>query len=719
MYALQNLKDVVTELPRGGWLVQTSAGYIQVGAPPETIKDTMLLPESVPQIFVMPVRLFSPDKGISLAELEFPIYYNFFLKQRKTTIVATEEQARRLKRVLQESVFGPERMDLSADAPDERTVLPDLRPEMEHYRSFTFDDLFTIVPLSGGACRIGAVEIRLDENGRFHFTDGGRELAGVPGSIEYRPRFDIGERLKVPYRPPLFAVTCLGPSHGFDPEDNTSGFIIWLNHRGIMVDPPVNSTEWLQDSNVNPKLIDSVIVTHCHADHDAGTFQKLLEETKVTIYTTRTIMESFLRKYSAMVDEPVDYLRRLFEFSPAAIGQPFFIHGAEFTAFYSLHSIPTIGFKMRFQDRSFVYSSDHQGDPRIHRELFQKGVLSPERYAQLCSFPWESEVIYHEAGIPPLHTTITYFASLPKKTQKRIHIYHIARKAFPAGTKLNLCRFGMEHTVNLPVAAPPFEKTYEVLSLLRHLDFLHSFTLQKAQEFMAAIEEENFKKGRYIIRKGSRGEKFYIIYSGHVAVFLEGLEQKKIYGEFEYFGEVALMTDQPTSADVIADTDVIVYSMTKDKFLNFIAGTEFEETLQRLVKNRDRESWNLLSGSRVFGRLTSYQKTWLESALATVTRDGPGVLAESGRPMEKMYIIREGDVEVAANGRRVATLGRGDFVGALDNLDRETGWPYRFTHRGPVALFQLSREDAAVFARSNPGLIMKFTFEELLKKRVR
>ncbi len=707
MYALQSLKDVVTELPRGGWLVQTSSGYIQVGAPPETIKDTMLLPASVPQIFVLPVRLFNPEKGISLSELEFPIYYNYFLKQRRTTIVATDEQARRLVRVLQESVFGPEQMDLAADAPDERTMLPDLRPEMEHYRSFGFDDLFTIVTMKDNACRIGAVEIRQDENGRFTFTDNGRPLGEVPGFIEYTPRFDIGRRLKAPYRPPLFAVTCLGPSHGFDPEDNTSGFIIWLNHRGIMVDPPVNSTEWLRDSNVNPKLIDSVIVTHCHADHDAGTFQKLMEEGKVTIYTTRTVMESFLRKYSALADEPVDYLRRLFDFSPVAIGQPFFIHGAEFTAFYSLHSIPTIGFKLRF----------HQGDPRVHGDLFAKGVLAPERYAQLSSFPWESEVIYHEAGIPPLHTTIDYFASLPKAVQKRIHIYHIAKQAFPSGTRLNLCKFGMEHTVNLPVAAPPFEKTYEVLSLLRHLDFLHSFTLQKAQEFMAAIEEENFKKGRFIIRKGSRGEKFYIIYSGHVAVFLEGLEQKKIYGEFEYFGEVALITDQPTAADVVADTDVIVYSMTKDKFLNFIAGTEFEETLARLVKNRDRESWNILSGSRVFGRLTSYQKTWIESALTPVAFSGQGVLAEAGRPMERMYIIREGEITVSRNGRPLAVLGRGDFVGALDNLDREAGWPYRFSHKLDVSLFQLSREDVSAFARSNPGLIMKFTFDQLLRDR--
>ena len=57
MLALKELKETVTELPRGGYLVQTSAGYFQLGAPPETIKDTMLLPDSVPQVFILPRRL--------------------------------------------------------------------------------------------------------------------------------------------------------------------------------------------------------------------------------------------------------------------------------------------------------------------------------------------------------------------------------------------------------------------------------------------------------------------------------------------------------------------------------------------------------------------------------------------------------------------------------------------------------------------------------------
>jgi hypothetical protein len=238
--------------------------------------------------------------------------------------------------------------------------------------------------------KINEVTIKVTDADNYEVFEDDKKIADIPGNITYRAKFDIGQRLPEPYKPPLFAITCLGPSHGFDPTQNTSGFIIWLNHTGVMIDPPVNSTEWLEDSNVNPKLIDSIILTHCHADHDAGTFQKILEEGKITIYTTQTILNSFLRKYSALSKEPIEYLKKLFVFQPIYIGKPVYIHGGEFKMNYSLHSIPTIGFTVNFQNQSMVYSSDHQGDPVIHKLLLEKKVISDERFRELSNFPWNS-----------------------------------------------------------------------------------------------------------------------------------------------------------------------------------------------------------------------------------------------------------------------------------------------------------------------------------------
>ncbi|MCP4134633.1 MAG: cAMP/cGMP-dependent 3',5'-cyclic-AMP/GMP phosphodiesterase [bacterium] len=715
MKPLHELDGVVTLLPRGGYLVDSPIGYIQVGSPPETIKDTMLLPKGVPQIFVLPNKLFNWHRGISVADIEFPIYFNFFIKKRKTYIICTKSQYKRIKKVLQESVFGPKDLDIAIDYEirSENSHFSEIKHEMNFFRNnLKLSDLFAAGLFNEeNSFTFKGITITFDGDEYFKISKGDKKIAQIPALIEYKAAYNIGERLHDPYIPPLFSITCLGPSHGFDPEDNTSGYIIWLNHRGIMVDPPVDSTEWLKDSNVNSKLIDSIILTHCHADHDAGTFQKILEEERVTVYSTKTIIMSFLRKYSSLANVPISYLMKLFDFHPVKINEPVYIHNGKFDMFYTLHSIPTIGFNMEFQNQSFAYSSDHNNDPEIHKELYDKGIISAERYEELSSFPWESKVIYHESGIPPLHTPLTYLNSLTKEIQEKTVIYHISKKDFIEGTSLKLATFGIENTLNFDTQSPPFEQAQEILGLLKHLDFFNDISVEKAREFLDIVEEKKYSKGDLIIKKGTRGDKFYIINSGNVSVHSGGLAQNKIYGTYEYFGEVALVTEGTRAADVFAETDVILYTIVRDKFLNFIVGTEFEATLKRLAKIRTSETWNLLSTSKYFQHCTSSQKTWLESIFIPIKRKGPGYLIEEGNKLEFVYILRDGEVEVHKSGATLATLRKGDFIGAMHKVYNKEPADYTFYHKDPVSLYAMKSEDIHNFVENNPGLLMKLAYD--------
>jgi len=75
------------------------------------------------------------------------------------------------------------------------------------------------------------------------------------------------------FNPPAFGVTILGSSHGLDASGSCSGYVIWINGRGIMVDPPPFTTyKLLKEGGIPGSFIESVIISHCHADHDAGTF---------------------------------------------------------------------------------------------------------------------------------------------------------------------------------------------------------------------------------------------------------------------------------------------------------------------------------------------------------------------------------------------------------------------------------------------------------------
>src|SRR4029079_9274141 len=89
----------------------------------------------------------------------------------------------------------------------------------------------------------------------------------------------------------------------------TTGFLLWMGGRAILIDPPTDSTEYLRARVIAPKTIDGVILTHCHADHDAGTFQKLLEEAQISLYTTPHILGSFPPQHSPLSVLSQDLLR--------------------------------------------------------------------------------------------------------------------------------------------------------------------------------------------------------------------------------------------------------------------------------------------------------------------------------------------------------------------------------------------------------------------------
>lgn len=174
------------------------------------------------------------------------------------------------------------------------------------------------------------------------------------------------------FYPPSFGVTVLGNSHGFDKNGSTSGYVLWVNGRGIMIDPPPYSSATLEREGIRPQMIMAIIITHCHADHDAGAFQKVMTGSRVAIITTPTIYKSFIRKYSALSGLRPTLLRHSHRHRPAIIGQPLRFQGATFLFTYTLHTIPCISFKVQWRGRSIVFTGDHMNIPDVIDSLESK-----------------------------------------------------------------------------------------------------------------------------------------------------------------------------------------------------------------------------------------------------------------------------------------------------------------------------------------------------------
>lgn len=705
-------------LPRGGYYVRTSAGAIQIGMPPETIKDVMELKLEVPVAYVLPRELFDRRRGLSVAEFEFPTYYSFFLlKRRCRLVVLSKDIERRVRSIFQESLFGPSQGPLPSEFADgfPESHRPDFQKESDFFRTvpgkgrMTVDDLIEFVVADNGRAKIDdnvSVDIGTDS---IIVHDGSREVASIGATVSLPPREPTDpDAMALSFMPPSFGVTVLGASHGFDPSGKTTGFLLWIGGRAILVDPPTDSTDYLRARGVAPKTIDGVILTHCHADHDAGTFQKLLEESQISLYTTPHILGSFLRKYSALSGLSEDLLRRTFSFHPVRIGAPVHVRGGELWFRYTLHSIPTIGFDAFYGNRSISISGDTLYDPARITAMFEQGVFTRARYESLVAFPEHHSAILHEAGIPPLHTPTTALAELKDEVKKRLYLVHIAAKDVPADKGLRAAREGLEHTIRVdPSHTPRFSEAIELLDNFAMVDFLRDLPLSRARSLLQVARRMNLPAGERIVTQGTRGDSFYIIVHGTVQIVKDGVPLKR-YRAGDYFGEMAILLDQPRSADAVSLTDVDLIAIDRNDFLAVLRGSEMLTRLERLVRVRDEGAWELLGKNSVLSALTSAQKTQLQMYLTPCQADDNQVLWRAGDIPRSGYLVDDAVVTMRCPEGELKPFTSGAFVGEVDAL--RTGGPApssaRVTRTGK--LFSIEREDLARFFEDNPGVYLSF-----------
>jgi len=656
--AIPNME--VLKLPRGGLSIETEAiGRIQYGIPPESIKDSMNLGVSVPTFYIVPVERFcrelGPALGVNLAEFEFPVYFNFFVQQRKCTLIVDSDQAERnIRRVFGETLLGPiqlRREDKIIDCEEDdfdksfpRKARPSHYQELKHFRTgpdgsemqldsllnfykfemiehtqlnmigcpslidvdnvedvkeegFDLDEeeiltnwsfsevvkiaqVSTIWPADATAEEKFArsrkrVEVfkmpggeeyivhDIDENnviiGKSRFSGHVRVSGNISvdgfafmknpsssdkskssRSIIKRNAFDEND-LPPSFYPPSFGVTVLGNSHGFDAKGSTSGYVLWVNGRGIMIDPPPYASSTLEREGIRPCMIIGVIITHCHADHDAGTFQKILTGSPTVIITTPTIYRSFIRKYAALSALNPKVLRHSHRYKSCLIGQPLRFQGATFKFTYSLHSIPCVGFRVEWRGKSMYFSGDTFYNPEGIDKLVDKGVMTKERAEDLKNKPLQhADLILHEAGVPPLHTTVACLQSLPQAIRDNLYVVHTAQ--LPEGCGLKVAPTGTAGTIRLDeeekilstereelvkthysakrltplVSLRPLSSTdsWFILNLFSAVPFFTSLSYVTAMEILEAAKVDTFNMNDIVIPAHRRRDVLCIVWEG-------------------------------------------------------------------------------------------------------------------------------------------------------------------------------------------------------------
>lgn len=112
-------------------------------------------------------------------------------------------------------------------------------------------------------------------------------------------------------------------------------------------------------------------------------------------------------------------------------------------------------------------------------------------------------------------------------------------------------------------------------------------TLSQVADQMA---REKFAPGETIVRQGDEGDKFYLVRTGKVEVLRDEdgrSKQVAVIEEGSYFGETALLTDQPRNATVRAIDKTEVYSLGKSEFRRVLdESTTFAAQLRQVLFHR-------------------------------------------------------------------------------------------------------------------------------------
>ncbi|KAF2077190.1 hypothetical protein CYY_001511 [Polysphondylium violaceum] len=138
-----------------------------------------------------------------------------------------------------------------------------------------------------------------------------------------------------------------------------------------------------------------------------------------------------------------------------------------------------------------------------------------------------------------------------------------------------------------------YEEFLEKVSILKDIDRYERISLADA------LEPCNFPAGDVIVKQGEPGDKFYIIVEGEVLVSHQtDLNDPSSSHEVirlhsgDYFGEIALLLDQPRAASVTAITNTKCVEMDRQRFIRLLGPCE-----NILRRNMERYNQYMTSNS--------------------------------------------------------------------------------------------------------------------------
>eukprot|EP00878_Enallax_costatus_P001687 GHUV01001841.1.p1 GENE.GHUV01001841.1~~GHUV01001841.1.p1 ORF type:complete len:745 (+),score=263.55 GHUV01001841.1:565-2799(+) len=113
----------------------------------------------------------------------------------------------------------------------------------------------------------------------------------------------------------------------------------------------------------------------------------------------------------------------------------------------------------------------------------------------------------------------------------------------------------------------------EIELFLNSVPLLAKLSRDDKMQLVDAFAEETFAAGTTIIREGDPGDKFYIVKSGEAVVTQGGKEVNRLF-KADFFGERALLVNEPRAATVAASQPTVCLVLDRETFTQILGPLE-------------------------------------------------------------------------------------------------------------------------------------------------
>lgn len=110
------------------------------------------------------------------------------------------------------------------------------------------------------------------------------------------------------------------------------------------------------------------------------------------------------------------------------------------------------------------------------------------------------------------------------------------------------------------------------VALLRQIPMFTPLPLTIIEQLAQSLEPVHYDAGDRIIEQGAPGDAFYVIADGTVEI-IHGQRRVATLGSGDGFGEIALLSDRPRTANVVAAIPMEGYRLSRDAFLEAVTGS--------------------------------------------------------------------------------------------------------------------------------------------------